>query len=99
MRLNSIEHGGRGDDEEEEDEEDLAWSDSEDGSRPGLPNTFMLEGPVGSGKSAMVYACAKELGFKVLEVNAGQVSGCKARPHRPASDPPRDLFPLSLLIH
>jgi DNA helicase TIP49 (TBP-interacting protein) len=39
-----------------------------------------LLGPVGSGKTALVYAAAQELGFGVLEVNpsmertAGQVS-------------------------
>lgn len=38
-----------------------------------------LLGPVGSGKTALVYAAAQELGFRVLEVNpsmertAGQV--------------------------
>ena len=40
-----------------------------------------LLGPVGSGKTALVYAAAQELGFGVLEVNpsmertAGQVGG------------------------
>ena len=29
-------------------------------------NTMLLSGPVGSGKTSAVYACAEELGFKVL---------------------------------
>jgi deoxyadenosine/deoxycytidine kinase len=41
---------------------------------PGLCNTVMLAGPVGSGKSAMVYSCAEKLGFHVMEINAGSVS-------------------------
>ncbi|KAJ7547923.1 hypothetical protein O6H91_08G109900 [Diphasiastrum complanatum] len=37
-----------------------------------LCNTVLLTGPVGSGKSAAVYACAKEQGFTVLEINASE---------------------------
>lgn len=37
------------------------------------PNPMMLVGPVGSGKSALVFACAAKLGFEVIEINAGQV--------------------------
>lgn len=36
----------------------------------GLPNTALLVGPTGVGKTASVYALAHEMGFKVLEVNA-----------------------------
>ncbi|CAL5384961.1 unnamed protein product [Camellia sinensis] len=36
----------------------------------GLKNVLLVAGPVGSGKSAAVYACAKEQGFHVIEVNA-----------------------------
>lgn len=36
----------------------------------GLKNVLLVTGPVGSGKSAAIYACAKEQGFHVIEVNA-----------------------------
>ncbi|GAB2235229.1 hypothetical protein Droror1_Dr00027724 [Drosera rotundifolia] len=35
-----------------------------------LKNVLFVTGPVGSGKSAAIYACAKEQGFQVIEVNA-----------------------------
>ncbi|XP_057673840.1 ATPase family AAA domain-containing protein 5 isoform X1 [Corythoichthys intestinalis] len=35
-----------------------------------LCNTVLITGPTGIGKTATVYACAQELGFKVFEVNA-----------------------------
>ncbi|XP_062975988.1 ATPase family AAA domain-containing protein 5 [Elgaria multicarinata webbii] len=35
-----------------------------------LCNTMLLVGPSGIGKTAAVYACAQELGFKIFEVNA-----------------------------
>ncbi|ERM95492.1 hypothetical protein AMTR_s00008p00268620, partial [Amborella trichopoda] len=35
-----------------------------------LKNVMLLTGPVGSGKSAAIYACAKEQGFEVIEVSA-----------------------------
>ncbi|XP_029293538.1 ATPase family AAA domain-containing protein 5 [Cottoperca gobio] len=35
-----------------------------------LCNTMLITGPTGVGKTAAVYACAQELGFKVFEVNA-----------------------------
>jgi len=34
-------------------------------------NTILLSGPHGCGKSAAVYAVAKELGFDIFEINAG----------------------------
>lgn len=34
-----------------------------------LPNTIILTGPSGCGTTAAVYACAKQLDFKVLELN------------------------------
>ncbi|XP_077415797.1 ATPase family AAA domain-containing protein 5 isoform X2 [Vanacampus margaritifer] len=45
------------------DEEPLFAEDS-------LCNTVLITGPTGIGKTASVYACAQELGFKVFEVNA-----------------------------
>lgn len=36
-----------------------------------LHNTILLAGPVGSGKTAAVYACANELGWDVFEVHPG----------------------------
>ncbi|XP_056441703.1 ATPase family AAA domain-containing protein 5b isoform X1 [Gadus chalcogrammus] len=41
-----------------------------------LSTTLLITGPPGSGKTASVYACALELGFKVFEVNcSSQRSG------------------------
>ncbi|KAJ8037366.1 ATPase family AAA domain-containing protein 5 [Holothuria leucospilota] len=48
---------------------DEGGSDSEDDG-DGLCNTILITGPHGVGKTSMVYACAKEMGFKVIEVNA-----------------------------
>jgi hypothetical protein len=36
-----------------------------------LTNTILLQGPQGSGKTAAVYACAEELGWKVFEFYPG----------------------------
>lgn len=36
----------------------------------GLCNTVLITGPPGVGKTAAVYACAQELGFKVCEASA-----------------------------
>ncbi|GAU30891.1 hypothetical protein TSUD_15770 [Trifolium subterraneum] len=45
--------------------------DSKDVGKEGsLKNVLLITGPVGSGKSAAVYACAREQGFDVLELNA-----------------------------
>ncbi|KAJ4820080.1 Replication factor C large subunit [Rhynchospora pubera] len=38
-----------------------------------LWNVLLITGPVGSGKSAAVYACAKEQGFHIVEVNASDL--------------------------
>ncbi|GAB4861357.1 hypothetical protein Ancab_036519 [Ancistrocladus abbreviatus] len=54
-------------------EYDSYGSDSDMKSREeadGLKNVLLVTGPVGSGKSAAIYACAKEQGFQVIEVNA-----------------------------
>ncbi|XP_057250078.1 uncharacterized protein LOC104891151 isoform X3 [Beta vulgaris subsp. vulgaris] len=45
-------------------------SDAENAEASGLKNVLLVTGPVGSGKSAAIYACAKEQGFQVIEVNA-----------------------------
>ena len=34
----------------------------------GLSTAMFISGPKGTGKTAMVYACAEELGYKVLYV-------------------------------
>ncbi|XP_057873994.2 uncharacterized protein LOC131079969 isoform X1 [Cryptomeria japonica] len=54
-----------------QDEEETLSKDGEDG----LKNISLLTGPVGCGKSAALYACAKEQGFDVIEVNA---SDCRS---------------------
>ncbi|TMS14725.1 ATPase family AAA domain-containing protein 5 [Larimichthys crocea] len=49
------------------------WDCGEEESHDGedmLCNTVLITGPTGVGKTAAVYACAQELGFKVFEVNA-----------------------------
>uniref|UniRef100_A0A8D2D898 ATPase family AAA domain-containing protein 5 n=1 Tax=Sciurus vulgaris TaxID=55149 RepID=A0A8D2D898_SCIVU len=46
----------------------IGSSDDEEESR--LCNTVLITGPTGVGKTAAVYACAQELGFKIFEVNA-----------------------------
>ncbi|XP_031281321.1 uncharacterized protein LOC116139808 isoform X1 [Pistacia vera] len=45
-------------------------SDSENIDEDGLKNVLLVTGPVGSGKSAAIHACAVEKRFKVLENNA-----------------------------
>ena len=58
------------------DEDDDDYSDgSQDGSEDLPPNTALLCGPTGVGKTAAVHALARQLGFKVLEVNAGSLRG------------------------
>ncbi|XP_053308765.1 ATPase family AAA domain-containing protein 5 [Spea bombifrons] len=44
--------------------------DSSESEEDSLCNTVLITGPPGVGKTAAVYACAQELGFKVFEVNA-----------------------------
>lgn len=57
-----------------EKEEDLSdsmdFKGSSDDEEYRLCNTVLITGPTGVGKTAAVYACAQELGFKIFEVNA-----------------------------
>ncbi|XP_078257591.1 ATPase family AAA domain-containing protein 5 isoform X2 [Rhinoraja longicauda] len=59
----------------EKDKKVDAWDNSDfnmesSGDEDFLCNTVLITGPPGVGKTAAVYACAQELGFKVFEVNA-----------------------------
>lgn len=59
----------------EKDEKVDTWDNSDfnmesSGDEDFLCNTVLITGPPGVGKTAAVYACAQELGFKVFEVNA-----------------------------
>ncbi|XP_078347147.1 uncharacterized protein LOC144632387 isoform X2 [Oculina patagonica] len=45
-------------------------SDDSDTEGGGLSTAMFISGPTGVGKTAMVYACAEELGYKVFEVNS-----------------------------
>ena len=45
---------------------DCGEGDSQDGEDM-LCNTVLITGPTGIGKTAAVYACAQELGFKVQQ--------------------------------
>ncbi|NXX38665.1 ATAD5 protein, partial [Tricholaema leucomelas] len=49
---------------------DFKDSKSDIEEETGLCNTVLITGPPGVGKTAAVYACAQELGFKIFEVNA-----------------------------
>ncbi|RHZ25765.1 hypothetical protein DYB26_002522, partial [Aphanomyces astaci] len=46
--------------------------DDDDGNEDLLHRVFVLQGESGTGKTCSVYACARELGYQVLEMNAGQ---------------------------
>jgi len=54
---------------EEDHDSDFHFSDEDnndsDDEGPGLSSAMLIAGPRGSAKTATVYACAKELGYKV----------------------------------
>ncbi|XP_027903010.1 uncharacterized protein LOC114163118 isoform X3 [Vigna unguiculata] len=59
----------------EDDDDDYKYSysdcDSEDiNEKDSLPKVLLITGPIGSGKSSAVHACAKEQGFIILEINS-----------------------------
>lgn len=56
------------------DDDDFVVSDnSSDGGQSNLPvGVAVLHGPSGSGKTSSVFALARDLGYKVLEVNASE---------------------------
>lgn len=59
-----------------DDDEDM-WSDleSDDDGGNKLPSLYLLEGPVGSGKSSLVHAVAKHCDCQVLELNTSSKRG------------------------
>ncbi|NXL93094.1 ATAD5 protein, partial [Alectura lathami] len=63
---------GEKEDKEHQDSLDsLDFKDKSDAEEENnLCNTVLITGPPGVGKTAAVYACAQELGFKIFEVNA-----------------------------
>ncbi|NXJ75886.1 ATAD5 protein, partial [Trogon melanurus] len=64
----------KGEKEDKEHQDSLDSLDFKDKSdveeETSLCNTVLITGPPGVGKTAAVYACAQELGFKIFEVNA-----------------------------
>ncbi|NXK32959.1 ATAD5 protein, partial [Piprites chloris] len=65
----------KGEKEDKEHEDSLSSLDFKDNKsdveeETSLCNTILITGPPGVGKTAAVYACAQELGFKIFEVNA-----------------------------
>ncbi|NXP28148.1 ATAD5 protein, partial [Scytalopus superciliaris] len=65
----------KGEKEDTEHEDSLSSLDFKDSKsdlkeETSLCNTVLITGPPGVGKTAAVYACAQELGFKIFEVNA-----------------------------
>ena len=51
-------------------------NEEEEGEDNGMGVALLLCGPVGCGKTAAVYTCAQELGYKVLEINS---THCRTR--------------------
>ncbi|XP_010592512.2 ATPase family AAA domain-containing protein 5 isoform X1 [Loxodonta africana] len=61
---------GRKDEKQEDPSDNIDFKESSDDEESRLCNTVLITGPTGVGKTAAVYACAQELGFKIFEVNA-----------------------------
>ncbi|MED6266509.1 hypothetical protein CHARACLAT_002871 [Characodon lateralis] len=72
LRADRDERKNQKDKKQEEGSYDSEWDCGEDyqDAEDTLCNTMLITGPTGVGKTAAVYACAQELGFKVFEVNA-----------------------------
>ncbi|XP_039108055.1 ATPase family AAA domain-containing protein 5 isoform X2 [Hyaena hyaena] len=61
---------GKKDEKLEDLSDSIDYKGSSDDEENCLCNTVLITGPTGVGKTAAVYACAQELGFKIFEVNA-----------------------------
>ncbi|XP_040311203.1 ATPase family AAA domain-containing protein 5 [Herpailurus yagouaroundi] len=61
---------GKKDEKQEDLSDSIDFKGSSDEEENRLCNTVLITGPTGVGKTAAVYACAQELGFKIFEVNA-----------------------------
>lgn len=61
---------GKRDEKQEDLSDSMDFKGSSDDEECHLCNTVLITGPTGVGKTAAVYACAQELGFKIFEVNA-----------------------------
>ncbi|XP_032136837.1 ATPase family AAA domain-containing protein 5 isoform X3 [Sapajus apella] len=61
---------GKRDEKQEDVLDSIDFRGSSDDEESCLCNTVLISGPTGVGKTAAVYACAQELGFKIFEVNA-----------------------------
>ncbi|XP_004385453.1 ATPase family AAA domain-containing protein 5 [Trichechus manatus latirostris] len=61
---------GKKDEKQEDPSDSIDFKESSDDEETRLCNTVLITGPTGVGKTAAVYACAHELGFKIFEVNA-----------------------------
>nr|XP_033501420.1 ATPase family AAA domain-containing protein 5 [Epinephelus lanceolatus] len=73
LRADREERKKQKDKTQEEGSNDSDWDCGEEDTQDDedmLCNTLLITGPTGVGKTAAVYACAQELGFKVFEVNA-----------------------------
>lgn len=73
LRADRDERKSQKDKKREDGSYDSEWDCGEEDhpdAEDALCNTVLITGPTGVGKTAAVYACAQELGFKVFEVNA-----------------------------